>query len=84
MAARSMAAVSPDLISCSALARQRDDVVPDDADADVVKVVVREVGDVPLCASIKAWHLLQRPLVLKSSQPRLAASSMAFLSPAMK
>src|SRR5947209_7981566 len=26
---------------------QRDDVVPDDADADVVKVVVREVGDVP-------------------------------------
>ena len=30
------------------LTRQRDDVVSDDADADVVKVVVREVGDVPL------------------------------------
>src|SRR5229473_4875678 len=30
------------------LARQRDNVVSDNADADVVKVVVREVGDVPL------------------------------------
>ena len=30
------------------LARQRDDVVSDDADADVVKVVVREDRDVPL------------------------------------
>ena len=30
------------------LAGQRDDVVSNDADPDVVKVVVREVGDVPL------------------------------------
>ena len=30
------------------LARQRDDVVPDNADADVMKIVVREDRDVPL------------------------------------
>ena len=29
-------------------ARQRDNIMPDDADADVVKVVVDEVGSVPL------------------------------------
>ena len=42
-----MAAVSPDLMSCSGLARQRDNVVSDDSDADVVKVVIDKVRDVP-------------------------------------
>ncbi len=43
-----MATISPESLSCSAWARQRDHVVPDDPNADVVKVVVAEVGDVPL------------------------------------
>ena len=30
------------------LARQRDDIVSDDADADVMKVIVRKERDVPL------------------------------------
>jgi hypothetical protein len=29
--------------------------------------------------SVRAWHLLQRAFVLNSSQPRWAASSLAFL-----
>jgi hypothetical protein len=62
---------------------QGDDVTPEDADADVVKVFVRKVV-ASRCSSFNAWHLLQRPFVLESSQPRFAESLIASFSPAMK
>ena len=48
MAARSSTAGSPAATRCSALTAQVADIMPDGSDADIVKIIVHEIGGVPL------------------------------------
>src|SRR2546421_4491090 len=83
MAARSICDVSPALIACSAWRPSTTTLCRMMPMPMLWKSLsVKEVAS-RFC-SLNAWHLLQRARVLKSSQPRLAASSMAVESPAMK
>jgi hypothetical protein len=65
------------------LSRQRDDIVPDDTDADVVKVVIREEGDVPLGFRQRVTFIATR-LAVKELPAVLGRFVDGVIPPAMK